>query len=95
MALTIYGDSPLGPWKSGGVLVDSRAPVLNQAAEFSPTPHSKLMYDTSLLVFQSEIPDQVYKEPEYGLNLYPLVEDIHLCPQLPLSRSWVQLPHRP
>jgi len=25
-----FGDSPLGPWKSGGVLVDSRAPVLNQ-----------------------------------------------------------------
>ncbi|WP_114792681.1 hypothetical protein U0035_01210 [Niabella yanshanensis] len=25
-----YADSPLGPWKSGGVLVDSRAPVLNQ-----------------------------------------------------------------
>lgn len=24
------GDSPLGPWKSGGVLVDSRAPVLNR-----------------------------------------------------------------
>ncbi len=23
-------DSPLGPWKSGGVVVDSRAPVLNQ-----------------------------------------------------------------
>lgn len=25
-----FGDSPLGPWKSGGVLVDSRAPVLNE-----------------------------------------------------------------
>lgn len=25
-----YGDSPLGPWKSGGVLVDSRAPVLSE-----------------------------------------------------------------
>lgn len=25
-----YGDSPMGPWKSGGVLVDSRAVVLNQ-----------------------------------------------------------------
>ena len=25
-----YGDSPLGPWKSGGVLVDSRGPVLNE-----------------------------------------------------------------
>lgn len=25
-----YSDSPLGPWKSGGVLVDSRAPELNQ-----------------------------------------------------------------
>ncbi|AFL84740.1 hypothetical protein Belba_2173 [Belliella baltica DSM 15883] len=24
------GDSPLGPWKSGGVLVDSRGPVLNE-----------------------------------------------------------------
>lgn len=26
----LVGDSPLGPWKSGGVLVDSRAPVPNQ-----------------------------------------------------------------
>lgn len=25
-----YSDTPLGPWKSGGVLVDSRAPELNQ-----------------------------------------------------------------
>lgn len=25
-----YGDTPLGPWKSGGVVVDSRAPVLNE-----------------------------------------------------------------
>ncbi len=25
-----FGDSPLGPWKSGGVLVDSRGPVLDQ-----------------------------------------------------------------
>jgi hypothetical protein len=25
-----FGDSPLGPWKSGGVVVDSRAPVLNK-----------------------------------------------------------------
>lgn len=26
----LVGDSPLGPWRKGGVLVDSRAPVLNQ-----------------------------------------------------------------
>jgi hypothetical protein len=25
-----FGDSPLGPWRSGGVLVDSRGPVLNE-----------------------------------------------------------------
>jgi hypothetical protein len=25
-----FGDTPLGPWKIGGVLVDSRAPVLNE-----------------------------------------------------------------
>lgn len=43
----------------------------------SPKGHNdtqKLMYDTSLLVFQREIPEQVYKEPEYGLNLYPHAE---------------------
>src|SRR5690606_13828288 len=26
----LVGDSPLGPWKSGGVLVDSRGPVLSE-----------------------------------------------------------------
>ena len=45
----------------------------------------KLMYDTSLLVFQSEIPDQVYKEPEYGLNLYPLAEAWYM-PRRDISR---------
>jgi len=25
-----FGDTPLGPWRSGGVLVDSRAPVVNR-----------------------------------------------------------------
>lgn len=37
------GDSPLGPWKSGGVLVDSRAPVLKQdgsAIETSNAGHN-------------------------------------------------------
>lgn len=28
-----YGDTPLGPWKNGGVLVDSRGVVLNQNGE--------------------------------------------------------------
>jgi arabinoxylan arabinofuranohydrolase len=35
-----YGDSPLGPWKSGGVLVDSRAPVLNQDGTSLQTSYS-------------------------------------------------------
>jgi len=38
-----FGDSPLGPWRSGGVLVDSRAPVLNQngnALQTSSTGHN-------------------------------------------------------
>lgn len=34
------GDSPLGPWKSGGVLVDSRAPVLNQDGSKLQTSNS-------------------------------------------------------
>lgn len=35
-----YGDSPLGPWKSGGVLVDSRAPVLNKDGSALQTSYS-------------------------------------------------------
>ncbi len=35
-----YGDSPMGPWKSGGVLVDSRAVVLNQDGSALQTTYS-------------------------------------------------------
>jgi len=35
-----YGDSPMGPWKSGGVLVDSRAVVLNQDGTRLQTTYS-------------------------------------------------------
>jgi hypothetical protein len=35
-----YGDSPLGPWKTGGVLVDSRAIVLNQDGSRLRTSYS-------------------------------------------------------
>lgn len=35
-----YGDTPLGPWKSGGVLVDSRGPVLNQDGSALKTSYS-------------------------------------------------------
>ena len=35
-----YGDTPLGPWKSGGVLVDSRAVVLSQDGSTLQTSYS-------------------------------------------------------
>jgi hypothetical protein len=35
-----YGDSPLGPWKSGGVLVDSRGPVVGQDGTTLETGYS-------------------------------------------------------
>jgi arabinoxylan arabinofuranohydrolase len=35
-----YGDSPLGPWKSGGVLVDSRSVVPNQDGTALQTAYS-------------------------------------------------------
>ncbi len=35
-----YGDSPLGPWKAGGVLVDSRGPVLNEDGTALQTGYS-------------------------------------------------------
>lgn len=36
----VVGDSPLGPWKSGGVLVDSRAPVLNKTGSAIQTTNA-------------------------------------------------------
>lgn len=35
-----FGDTPLGPWRSGGVLVDSRAPVPNQYGNALQTSYS-------------------------------------------------------
>ena len=35
-----FADSPLGPWKSGGVLVDSRAPILNEDGSHLETSYS-------------------------------------------------------
>lgn len=35
-----YADHPLGPWKLGGVLVDSRAPVLNESGNALATSNS-------------------------------------------------------
>jgi hypothetical protein len=35
-----FGDSPLGPWRNGGVLVDSRAPVLNPGGSALRTSNS-------------------------------------------------------
>jgi arabinoxylan arabinofuranohydrolase len=44
-----YGDTPLGPWKSGGVIVDSRGPVPNQdgsgiaAANWGHNTHGSIL----------------------------------------------------
>jgi arabinoxylan arabinofuranohydrolase len=35
-----YGDTPLGPWKAGGVLVDSRGPVLSEDGSTLKTGYS-------------------------------------------------------
>lgn len=51
-----YGDSPLGPWKSGGVLVDSRAVVLNKEGSSLQTSYSGHNTHGSIL----EINDQWY-----------------------------------
>lgn len=58
-------------------LYSGKTTVPIQAIIKSPKGHNntqKLMYGTSILVFQSDIPEQIYKEPEYGLNLYTLAE---------------------
>ena len=58
-------------------LYSGKTTIPNQAIIKSPNGNNntrKLLYDTSLLVFKSDIPETIYKEEQFGLNLYPLAE---------------------
>lgn len=72
-----YSDSPLGPWKSGGVLVDSRAVVLTEDGSKLQTTYSGHNTHGSI----QEINDQYYvfyhRAPRgYGFARQPMVAPV-------------------
>ncbi|MFN8239350.1 MAG: hypothetical protein U0X39_01190 [Bacteroidales bacterium] len=80
-----FGDSPLGPWKSGGVLVDSRAPVPGEDGTTLKTSYSGHNTHGSI----QQINDQWYvfyhRAPRgYGYSRQPMVA--------PVSIKWDEKP---
>lgn len=72
-----YGDSPLGPWKSGGVLVDSRAPVLDQDGAKLQTSYSGHNTHGSLEFFNDQWYAFYHRAPRgYGYARQPVVAPV-------------------
>ena len=74
-----YGDSPLGPWKTGGVLVDSRGPVPAQDGSTLQTSYSGHNTHGSI----QQINDQWYvfyhRAPRgYGYARQPMVAPVQV-----------------
>ncbi|HHU89440.1 MAG TPA: hypothetical protein GXZ22_00090, partial [Clostridiaceae bacterium] len=74
-----YGDSPLGPWRSGGVLVDSRAPVLNQNGTALTTSNSAHNTHGSLLEINGNWYCFYHRPPRgYGYARQPMVAPVKI-----------------
>ena len=80
-----YGDSPLGPWKSGGVLVDSRAVVLNQDGTRLQTAYSGHNTHGSLQLINDQYYVFYHRAPRgFGNARQPMVA--------PVKVEWDQTP---
>ncbi len=80
-----YGDSPLGPWKSGGVLVDSRGPVLNQDGTALQTGYSGHNTHGSVQLINDQWYVFYHRAPRgFGFARQPMVA--------PVTISWDEKP---
>ncbi len=69
-----FGDSPMGPWRSGGVLVDSRAPVLNEEGTALATSYSGHNTHGSLLEINNQWYVYYHRAPRgFGYARQPMV----------------------
>ena len=74
-----YGDTPLGPWRSGGVLVDSRAPVVNQNGSALTTSNSAHNTHGSLLEINGNWYVFYHRPPRgYGYARQPMVAPVKI-----------------
>ncbi len=72
-----YGDSPLGPWKSGGVLVDSRAVVPNQDGTALQTTYSGHNTHGSIELINDQWYVFYHRAPRgYGYARQPMVAPV-------------------
>ena len=72
-----YGDSALGPWKSGGVLVDSRAVVLNQDGTRLQTTFSGHNTHGSLQLINDQYYVFYHRPPRgFGFARQPMVAPV-------------------
>ena len=72
-----FGDTPLGPWRSGGVLVDSRAPVLNQDGSELTTSYSGHNTHGSIELINDQWYAFYHRAPRsYGFTRQPMVAPI-------------------
>ena len=75
-----YGDTPLGPWRSGGVLVDSRAPVLNETGTALQTSYSGHNTHGSLLEINGKWYCFYHRAPRgYGYARQPMVAPVKIA----------------
>jgi len=72
-----YGDSPLGPWKSGGVLVDSRAPVPDKEGATLKTSYSGHNTHGSIELINDQWYVFYHRAPRgYGYARQPMVAPV-------------------
>ncbi len=74
-----YGDSPLGPWKSGGVLVDSRAPVPNEDGSALQTSYAGHNTHGSLELINDQWYAFYHRAPRgFGNARQPMVAPVYI-----------------
>lgn len=72
-----FGDTPLGPWRSGGVLVDSRAPVVNRTGNALQTSYSGHNTHGSIELINDQWYAFYHRAPRgYGYTRQPMVAPV-------------------
>lgn len=84
-----YSDSPLGPWKSGGVLVDSRAPVPNEDGTRLEGTNGGHNTHGSIEQINGQWYVFYHRPPRgFGFARQPMVAPIHVeCDKKPVSKG--------